>query len=63
MGFLLLFHCNNGCTNAHLCYVKPTLPVLLNIYGHYGLAGVVPAIMSIGLVLDIETAKQNKPEG
>ena len=25
---LIVFHCNNGCTNAHLCYAIPTLPVL-----------------------------------
>jgi hypothetical protein len=63
MGFLLLFHCNKGCTNARLRYVRSTLPVVLNIYGCYRDAGVVPAIMSIGLVLGIETAKQNKREG
>ena len=25
---LLLFHCNNGCTNVPQCYVIRTLPVL-----------------------------------
>jgi hypothetical protein len=29
--YLLLFYCNNGCTNAPQCYVIRTLPVLLNI--------------------------------
>jgi len=27
--YLLLFHCNNGCTNAPRCYVIHKLPVLL----------------------------------
>jgi hypothetical protein len=26
--YLLLFHCNNGCTNYLQCYVVHTLPVL-----------------------------------
>jgi hypothetical protein len=29
MQFLLIFHCNNGCTNASQCYVIRRLPVLL----------------------------------
>jgi len=29
MYHLLLFHCNNGCTNTPQCYVTRTLPVLL----------------------------------
>jgi hypothetical protein len=29
MLWLLRLHCNNGCTKAPQCYVKPTLPVLL----------------------------------
>ena len=29
MKYLLLFHCNNGCTNAPKCYVIRTLPALL----------------------------------
>jgi len=32
MKCLLLFHCNNGCTNALQCYVKRTLSVLLKLY-------------------------------
>jgi hypothetical protein len=28
---LLLFHCNNGCTNAPRCYVIRTLPVLFKL--------------------------------
>ena len=28
MQYLLLFHCNNGCTNAPQCYVIRTVPVL-----------------------------------
>jgi hypothetical protein len=27
---LVLFHCNNGCTNAPQCYVKRTLPALFD---------------------------------
>jgi len=29
MRYLLLFHCNNGYTNAPECYVIPKLPALL----------------------------------
>jgi len=29
---LLLFHCNNGCTNAPQCYVTRTLPVFFFLY-------------------------------
>jgi len=29
MSYLLLFPCNNGCTNVSQCYVTGTLPVLL----------------------------------
>ena len=28
MQYLLVFHCNNGCTNVPQCYVTRTLPVL-----------------------------------
>ena len=27
MQYVMLFHCNNGCTNAPQCYVIRTLPV------------------------------------
>ena len=30
--YLLLFHYNNGCTNAPQCYVMRTLPVLFFIH-------------------------------
>jgi hypothetical protein len=29
--YLLLFHCNNGCTNTPQCYVIRTLPVVFDI--------------------------------
>ena len=29
--YLLLFYCNNGCTNAPQCYVIRTLPVLFTL--------------------------------
>jgi hypothetical protein len=28
----MLFHCNNGCTDAPQCYVIRTLPALLTYY-------------------------------
>jgi len=28
---LMLFHCNNGCTNAPHCYLIRTLPVLFDV--------------------------------
>ena len=31
MHYLLLFHCNNGCTNAPQCCITRTLPVNLKI--------------------------------
>ena len=35
MYYLLLFHGNNGCTNASQCYVMRTFPVLLFIFITY----------------------------
>ena len=32
MSYLLLFYCNNGCTNAPQCYFIRTLPALLVSY-------------------------------
>ena len=37
--YLLLFHCNCGCTNAPQCYVIRTLPVLFHVeYSRAGMA-------------------------
>jgi hypothetical protein len=33
MQYLLLFHCNNGCTKARQCYVIGTMSVLFTMYG------------------------------
>ena len=35
----LLFHCNNGCTNAPQCSVIPTLPVFLQAGNNTGIQG------------------------
>jgi hypothetical protein len=37
MYYLLLFHRNNGCTNAPYCYVICTLPVLRIICVNFSL--------------------------